>query len=230
LTEVTLAGNGYGSNGTKITTGGGALSWDGGTATLTQVTISGNWASYGGGFDHLNGTTTLINVTLSGNTAVGGGAFDQGGGSIMLTNVTLTRNAAPFFAGGIANRSGVITLKNTLLADNLNPDTNNKTNCYKLIASNSFSLSDDGTCGFGSGRDNVNVSLGPLANNGGSTQTHLLQQNSPAIDNGTGSGCPQIDQRGVTRPQGQACDVGAVELTPTDLLKKVYLPLLQRQS
>lgn len=229
LTEVTLAGNGYGSNGSKITTGGGAVSWDGGSASLIQVTINGNWASYGGGFDHANGNTTLINVTLSGNAAVGGGAFDQGGGSLALTNVTLSRNAAPFFAGGIANRNGVITLKNTLLADNLNPDTNNGSNCHKPLASNSFSLSDDFTCGFGSGRDNVNLSLGPLANNRGATQTHLLQQDSPALDKGTGSGCPQIDQRGVTRPQGQACDVGAVELAPTDLLKKVYLPLIQRQ-
>jgi hypothetical protein len=54
--------------------------------------------------------------------------------------------------------------------------------------------------------------LGPLANNGGFTQTHALLAGSPAIDTGTNTGCPATDQRGVTRPQGAACDVGAYEV------------------
>ncbi|HVJ19536.1 MAG TPA: choice-of-anchor Q domain-containing protein, partial [Polyangiaceae bacterium] len=49
-----------------------------------------------------------------------------------------------------------------------------------------------------------------LAANGGPTLTHLLRADSPARD--TGHVCAATDQRGVSRPQGAACDIGAVEL------------------
>ncbi len=52
--------------------------------------------------------------------------------------------------------------------------------------------------------------LGPLADNGGATQTFALLPGSPAIDAGQSTGCPP-DQRGVVRPQGAACDIGAFE-------------------
>jgi hypothetical protein len=57
--------------------------------------------------------------------------------------------------------------------------------------------------------------LGALADNGGPTQTMALGAGSPAIDANTES-CPPplIDQRGVARPQGVACDIGAFELQP----------------
>src|SRR5262249_39043057 len=72
-------------------------------------------------------------------------------------------------------------------------------------------LVEDGTCGFPVGG---NPNLGPLQNNGGSTLTYALQSPSPAIDTGVDAGCPATDQRGVTRPQGSHCDIGAVEFTP----------------
>jgi hypothetical protein len=50
--------------------------------------------------------------------------------------------------------------------------------------------------------------LGPLAANGGPTLTRAPAAGSPAIDHG----CPATDQRGVPRPQGPACDIGAVEV------------------
>jgi hypothetical protein len=52
--------------------------------------------------------------------------------------------------------------------------------------------------------------LGPLADNGGPTLTHALLQGSNAIDAAIGD-CPPTDQRGVARPQGDACDIGAYE-------------------
>jgi hypothetical protein len=55
--------------------------------------------------------------------------------------------------------------------------------------------------------------LGPLANNGGPTDTHALLAGSPAID--AGGICAPTDQRGVTRPQGPACDIGAFEAPAT---------------
>ena len=53
--------------------------------------------------------------------------------------------------------------------------------------------------------------LDALADNGGYTQTMALGAGSSAIDTGTNTGCPATDQRGVTRPQGSHCDIGAYE-------------------
>ena len=64
--------------------------------------------------------------------------------------------------------------------------------------------------------------LGPLQDNGGPTMTHALGPGSvaidhiPAVDCVDADGAPlTTDQRGVTRPQGDACDVGAVEMEVT---------------
>ena len=57
----------------------------------------------------------------------------------------------------------------------------------------------------------ANAEIGPLADNGGPTQTHALLAGSPAIDAGDDAACPAIDQRGVARPQGSHCDTGSVE-------------------
>lgn len=66
----------------------------------------------------------------------------------------------------------------------------------------------------------VDPLLGPLQDNGGPTFTHALLAGSPAIDTGNpallgsgGSACEATDQRGVARPQGSACDIGAYEAT-----------------
>lgn len=228
VTDSTFTHNGYNASGAQVSTGGGGLSWDGGAATLSGVLISGNWASYGGGFDLVNGAPTLTNVTLSGNTAVGGGAFDQGGGTLSLTNVTVAENRASFFAAGISSRTGTLTIKNVLLSANLHPQTLQGFNCNKALATGTFSLSSDVTCGLEAGRNSVALPLGPLALNGGHTATHLLPEGSPAIGAGTGIGCPATDQRGVARPVGAACDVGAVEATAADFIRRLYLPEVRR--
>jgi len=60
--------------------------------------------------------------------------------------------------------------------------------------------------------------LGELADNGGPTQTMALQSGSAAIDfvPTTGASCQPVDQRGVTRPHGGACDAGAYERAGPD--------------
>jgi hypothetical protein len=59
--------------------------------------------------------------------------------------------------------------------------------------------------------------LDPLADNGGATLTHALQPGSPALDAGANASCPATDQRGLARPQGPNCDIGAVEGVPTTM-------------
>jgi hypothetical protein len=69
-------------------------------------------------------------------------------------------------------------------------------------------------CGFNNAvgdMQNTNPELGPLANNGGPTQTLALLSGGPAIDAGSDMACPPIDQRGISRPQGPHCDIGAFE-------------------
>jgi hypothetical protein len=105
-------------------------------------------------------------------------------------------------------------------------------NCSGGVTNGGFNLATDGTCGVNNVPD---VMLGPLADNGGTTQTHLPQPGSPAIDF-VASGCPPpaTDQRGAARPvdadnNGTVwCDAGAVERQPTDsnLAPWVYLPLV----
>src|SRR5207302_822938 len=60
----------------------------------------------------------------------------------------------------------------------------------------------------------IPAQVGPLADNGGPTQTHLPQADSPAVDNGTASGAPARDQRGYVRA-GTAPDIGAAEFGGT---------------
>jgi len=59
--------------------------------------------------------------------------------------------------------------------------------------------------------------LGPLADNGGPARTHALVEGSSAIDAGSPDCPPPVtDQRGVARPQGVACDIGAFEFEGDD--------------
>jgi hypothetical protein len=98
------------------------------------------------------------------------------------------------------------------------------------ILSNGFNLSSDASCPFNQSSDwnSVLANLGPLAlnGNGGPTLTHIAFPPSKAVDGG--SGCPPADQRGVARPQGLACDIGAVEYVPGELSPWLYLPLILR--
>ena len=76
--------------------------------------------------------------------------------------------------------------------------------------------------------------LGPLALNTAPGEnaavndwTHALQADSPAIDAGNNANCPATDQRGVARPQGPTCDIGAYELVG-DAQFYLFLPVTQK--
>jgi hypothetical protein len=130
-----------------------------------------------------------------------------------------------WFGGGIYIFGGTNNVTNTIVANN-RADTGG-VNCYGNPGGG-FNLSNDNSCAFGVGRDNRNVMLAPLGNYGGPTLTQIPLPGSPAIDDGTGAGCPSTDQRGKGRPAGAACDVGAVEVQVVDFSHWLNLPLIMK--
>jgi CSLREA domain-containing protein len=203
--------------------GGGAES-SGPTLAVTQSTIAANQASIGGG---VSSSKALIvtSSTISGNVAGasgsgmgnGGGIEGQLGSTLLVASSTVTANqsfAGPGSGGGID--APAATVQNTIVAQNLAhaPDqsTASVDNCASATSSQGNNLSDGADCGFTKpgDRQGATVSLGPLTDNGGPTDTRPVLPGSSALD--TGAGCPSTDQRGASRPRGTACDVGAYEL------------------
>ena len=214
VTNSTFTGNSAAASGGAISNSRNDI--DNTDLSVTNTTLSGNSATSVGGGIATGANARLTNVTLSGNSAsVGGGAAVSG--SSTITNSTFSGNSATTAGGGLYVNMGTATVRNTILAKGAAGGNCKVEALGGSLAGSSFNLSDDATCGFGSGRDGVDLLLGPLAENGGVTRTHLPQPGSPAIDNGSGASAPTTDQRGVKRPQGIAVDAGAVEVQPTKL-------------
>ncbi|HWR64898.1 MAG TPA: choice-of-anchor Q domain-containing protein [Bellilinea sp.] len=206
------------------TDGGGVYLTAPGTLTILNSTISGNQAvNQGGGLFNAGGSVNITNSTFSDNSAGGSGGGLWNDGTLSLLNVTVSRNTADQNAdsvgvgGGLFHSTGNTTLKNTLLAGNLVLSVfPTSLECAGTLTSAGHNLvQNPAGCSltgpatgdlFG-----VDPLLAPLANNGGTTLTHALLPLSPAVDAGDNSGCPAADQRGLPRPVGASCDIGAVE-------------------
>jgi CSLREA domain-containing protein len=200
-----------------------------GTADVARSTFAGNVAPYGGAFSNgQGGTARLSNVTVSGNEteptnlyAAAIGNDDTGGAAIparlALSYVTVAANSG----WGVLNR-GHLDLSDTIVAGNALA-SGDAANCANfetyhhadaLIASQvapgceaDLAIAD---------ADTFTQLLEPLADNGGRTATHALRASALAIDASTRP-CPAQDQRSAPRPRdgngdGVAiCDIGAYE-------------------
>jgi CSLREA domain-containing protein len=224
--------------GNQATGSGGGVE-NGGSLILTHSTLSGNRAQNGGGI-HSVGNLDMTDATVAGNTARqrGGGianeySSDALKGTLKLNGVTIAGNsagealAAAPGGGGIANHKPATTkIANSLIAGN--HDAGGKApDCLGKLLSVGYNLiqDTDGCKVRGSETGNItgkDPKLGPLAKNGGPTQTMALLAGSPAIDAGNpakpGSGngaCEISDQRGTPRGVNGAgktvCDIGAFE-------------------
>ena len=181
------------------------------TLNVNLSTISGNIAQSGtGGGIYQAGPAQVVVSTISGNTAqAGGGAIDSHadlgiGASTIASNSTGVRN----------NQSNPVFVQTTILA---NTGANCAVTSTGPFYSLGYNLDSGATCGFNGTGDfaNTDPKLEPtLAKNGGTTQTHALLGGSPAIDRIPTSQAlcqSSTDQRGVARPFGSACDIGAYE-------------------
>jgi CSLREA domain-containing protein len=212
---------------------GGASSFGGGLLLagslynpfdLVDSTISGNSATHGGGVSlgYAGSTTALLGT----------------GGSITFDNSTIDRNTAEANGGGIylaqydtgsGNQSGTAAINSTIVAgdtaggapnDLFRPTTSTSggfNDTFSLIQNpgNAPLLSSQALI------TGVDPQLGPLADNGGPTQTMLPSNTSPVIDQGKAQSGLSTDQRGDPRtvtngkpepPGGDGTDIGAVEL------------------
>jgi predicted outer membrane repeat protein len=215
--------------------GGGVRVAYGATATITNSTISGNTAGLSAGGLEALGEVTVNGSTISGNTAgeSGGGLYATD--MVTVRNSTLSGNSAP-------NASNLYALDEVTLEHSTivgNSSGNSLRLEATIIARNSIFSSPIANCGLGASlfleganvfSDNTcslvgapgiiaDAKLAPLAIDG-LTAVHHLLAGSPAI-NAAPTCLVNVDQRGASRPEGGACDLGSIEepvpviVTPT---------------
>ena len=218
--------------------GGGAIYNNGGSVAVTNCTFDANSVAAGqggnggaggtGGFvggnggdggsggngtggsicNTANGSVLLVNCTIADNSAQGG---TGGNGGAAGSSIARAGNGGPpgaDFGGGIANVSGTIILKNTLLGFSVTGG-----NGAGVITDGGNNLSDDASFALtatGSVMTNLDQQLGFLGDYGGPTLTVPIFQNSYAVDNGNDAFCLPTDQRHLARVGH--CDIGAFEL------------------
>lgn len=215
----TISGN------TAGTIGGGIYLYspDAGLFTIRGTTISGNSAAAGGGTflyspDHGG---SFESSTISGNQATagdGGGIYLYNLYDFTLRHLTVAGNSATGEGGGIFIPDASVSVDHSIIADNTAGTNNDLGNGLNGGFALSFSLVETpGTANITDNGGNIfnqDPQLGPLANNGGPTQTHLPAAASPAVNAGDAAFAPPpaTDQRGLARVRGGRIDIGAVEL------------------
>ena len=157
-----------------------------------------------------------IALSVSGTAGPGGGIFSNNGLSVLIFT-TVAHNTASGGAEGIYRGGGTTRLLNTIVADN------GTTNCSGTIVSEGHNLDSGTSCGLGGSGDITDSDplLGALREVDGS-MVYPLGAGSPAIDVGICIPGIETDQRGLSRPQGDGCDIGAYEWG----WYKIYLPLV----
>jgi hypothetical protein len=192
-----------------------------GTATVSNSTIAGNEAyDSGGGLRNGLGTLTVTDSTVANNlSSIAGGGIDVSGGTVTIRRSTIAGNTALFEGGGIYHGlGGTLILANTIVAGNAAESGRDifgevdATSSYNLIGDDTglsgISHGENGNQ-IGTAESPINPLLGPLQNNGGSTQTRALLSGSPAINAGDPAQLGVADQRGVVRARG--VNIGAYQ-------------------
>jgi hypothetical protein len=206
--------------------GGGIFNYNHGTLTLSSSTVSGNSAGTDGGgiYNYNYGKATLTNTTVSGDSSghSAGGILNFADAELTLTNSTVSGNSSGY-GGGISNNRATLLLKSSIVS------ISSGGNCLLsggTATSDGYNLSDDDSCSgaLNSVTDRNGASPGldseGLQDNGGPTKTVALLSTSVAVDAIPMANCTlaeesttiAADQRGIKRPEGSACDIGAFEL------------------
>jgi hypothetical protein len=176
-----------------------------------------------GGLAHVLGPAFIFEIpgvfaessTIANNEAVRPGGADSIGGGVATE--TFENGQAGDEVAGPGSFGAVSIFHNSIVAGNTAED---QRNCSGNVPQDStfassadYNLEDADTCEFDAPNDmrNTDPQMGPLADNGGGTDTHGLLAGSPAIDSADPKGHPEEDQRETDRPQGSGPDRGAFE-------------------
>ncbi len=216
LANSSVSGNttaGEDATGAGISVGQGSLYAEG--SEISKNRTMGPFAD-GGGIYLSSGTATLLSSTVSGNSTEGsftrGGGFHTRNGQLSMFGSTVTDNLTVDAGGGIfidnpplfgdqpltVVDSLVANNSDSGIAPNLMVDPDGPLVISYSIISNTAGSGIDATTGVGN-LLNVDPLLGPLADNGGPTQTHALLPGSPALEAGDPSivfDPGEFDQRG----------------------------------
>jgi hypothetical protein len=220
-------------DGNQATEGGGLdiVGWNDPPYTaIRATTISNNIATKGGGIladgnqpsaSFEKPAVDVINSTVAQNETVneGGGIMADNGATLNLNHATVAYNLADRNAsgggngGGVEQHSGAIFgLADSVVAKNEVGSSGTGPQCDGTFAGTAGGVVESqttGTCTIPGSFVVPDALIGPLAHNGGPTQTVKLLSGSPAIQ-GARESCPKLDQRGVKRPH-ENCDSGAYE-------------------
>lgn len=209
--------------------------------TVTNAEFSGNWANTGGALTNEvgslgHGNVELVNVTFDGNYVVGGSTggalYNKVAGNDMgttpsyfdlsLSHGTFSNNAT-LNAGGAISSSCAGCAEDTQRYENVifwgNSSSGESVDVlYKPSSTTSIEFVNSvvqGGCPGGAvcsgALSTDDPLLGVLQDNGGFSASRLPGPGSPAIDNGSCLVIETADQRGMPRPIGVACDIGATE-------------------
>jgi parallel beta-helix repeat protein len=208
ITESTIFGNAAEDQGNaehSVCGGGGVVNWDSGPITVTNSTVSGNTG------EGIVLTDTGGNIVINGSTI----NDDIGSNSRVTLHNSIVTGALPdqlslWRPGAKAGRGSVFAtyslIQNPPVENKSYIDENGQEVYYSVI------LVDDSAAP-GSNLYQVGPMLGLLLPNGGPTETMALLAGSPAINTGDPGDYLPTDQRGVSRPQGPALDIGAFEVS-----------------
>lgn len=234
LTRLWFSGNAADWGGALFVSGGNGTGGPGGAAApiLSRSTFSGNRSKYGGGAAYLShADVRMAQVTFSANRVTAGvaGAMLVDSGSPTLDQATFNGNSATGLGGALYVSNAALTVRHAILWGD-----SGSSNAEIYRSAGSLSVSDSviqGGCPPGStcgGVFSADPLLGPLQDNGGAAPTRLPGLGGAALDGGDPATCGtapfDTDQRGVARPQGPACDIGAVELRQARLAVGVAGP------
>jgi uncharacterized repeat protein (TIGR01451 family) len=209
---------------------GGGLFNNGGTISIINSTFSDNGAIGGGGLANLSrrptpsGTVHITNSTFSGNGANEGGGLLNYRATLILQNATVVDNFNIGFGGGgidswtdgTAEDPGSVVLQNTILARNENLSGPGDDCAGPVISLGHNLIGDPTDCTITLQPTDLvgDPGLGVFTDDGQPGRGHYPPlPDSPVIDVGDDSACPETDQLG--QPRLGPCDIGAVEFQPT---------------
>jgi hypothetical protein len=214
MIATSVAGN-QASGNLGVPVGGGIV--NAGSFTLQGSLVSGNVATRGSegvaGGIYNSGSMEILNTTITGNSSPSALNGILSVGDLSLVFVTMSANGSTGVGLAVTPNPGRrVTAINSILDNQGGPSVYaSEAGAFVSLGHNLFSdqpyFAVDST-----DLINTNPMLGPLADNGGPTQTMALLPGSPAICVGIALPGVTTDQRGVPRLSYRQPDIGAYEI------------------